>query len=103
MHEEIICNRIRADIEQLLTGMRTPGKGAAFSAARATRDISDALHHASGRPHDVRWFAAMSSLESFLSLCGSSWRLRNDSAFAELSAFLEENADLLGARASYIA
>ncbi len=91
MQYETVCRRIRDDISGLLLELRPPTSGAAYSAACATRDISDALHHASGLPDDPRWAVAFTSLELFLDYYAAF--PKDSAALLELRSFLEENAD----------
>jgi hypothetical protein len=93
MHNEIVCTQIRHDIEQLLVDARPATSRTAFSAARATRDIADALHHAAGLPNDPRWSAAMTSLERFLAVCRPAGAASARESFASLRGLLEENLD----------
>ena len=90
MEFESACNAICDNISHMLLAMDRPSSTAAFAAARATRDIADALHHAAGRPHDGRWNNAIGSLERFLGVCPPS-ALRESVASRELLAFLAEN------------
>lgn len=55
MRYEAACAKIRDDIARLLLDLTPRTSAATYSAARATRDIADALHHAAGRPDDYRW------------------------------------------------
>ena len=92
---ETACNKIRDDIAALLLGPRSPTTGSALAAARATRDVADAMHHAAGRPNDALWANAVVSLRRFLELCGSPSRATELAPLLELRRFVEENADLL--------
>lgn len=88
---ETACNHIRDNIAYLLSDVGRPSHAAVSLAAQATRDIADALHHASGNPDDARWYAALSSLERFIGECERSPRAVRTRAFAELRSFLDEN------------
>jgi DNA-binding FadR family transcriptional regulator len=94
MQYEAACAQIRDDIARLLLGLTPRTSGATYSAARATRDIADALHHAAGMPDDPRWAEALASLRTFLECCTASTAVRSSAALRELRGFLEENADL---------
>jgi hypothetical protein len=97
MQYESVCDRICNDIATVLFDMKPMTRVAAYAAARATRDVADAFHHAAGDPTSLRWREAVESLERFL---GYSKRAPNplDSApVRELVAFVTENADLLAA------
>lgn len=78
--------------------MGRPTLRATFAAARATREIADALHHAAGAPNDERWGDALDSLETFVSIYDDSRRPVHSPASVELRKFLDENADVAGAR-----
>jgi hypothetical protein len=93
MEYEVACNQIRDDITTLLLELRPPTTGAAYAAACATQNVAAALHHASGRPDDPRWTAALTSLQAFLEYCEASSNMRNSAARLELRRFLEENTD----------
>jgi len=92
VEHELACDRIRDDIAALLFELERPTSRAAFAAARATGDIADALHHASGTPDDPRWYDALASLEEFLVLCTASSRVGGSPAMSSLRSFLQENA-----------
>lgn len=93
MQYEAACAKIRDEIACLLLELRPPTSGATYSAARATRDIADALHHAAGRPDDPRWNIALKSLVRFLDYFTTSPAARTSTALRELWAFVDENAD----------
>jgi hypothetical protein len=93
MEYEVACNQIRDDITTLLLELRPVTTGAAYAAACATRNVAAALHHASGRPDDPRWTAALTSLHAFLEYCEASPKMSASAALLELRGFLEENAD----------
>jgi hypothetical protein len=66
--------------------------------ARAMRELTDALHLASGHPHDPHWGAAIESVRELLDLCeGLPWIVES-SPFRALSEFVGENADMLQAQ-----
>ena len=90
MEYEAACDRICNNIATLLVEMG-PTPRAAFAAARATRGIADALHHAAGLPNDDRWFDALTNLETFLEIYGTGPRRVKSPALAELRGFLNEN------------
>lgn len=92
---ENACNRVCEDIASLLMDSRGATRHTAFIAARATRDVAAAMHHASGSAEDALWYEAMTSLEHFLDLCGPLKTLEAAAPRARLRAFIEENADLL--------
>jgi hypothetical protein len=92
---ESACNRVCEDIASLLIDTRGATRHTAFIAARATRDVAAAMHHASGSAEDALWYEAMTSLEHFLDLCGPLKTLEAAAPRARLRAFIEENVDLL--------
>jgi hypothetical protein len=98
MQYEAACAKIRDDIARLLLDQRPRTSATTYSAARATRDIADALHHAAGQPDDPRWGVALGSLATFLEHCAASPVARTSGALGELRGFLEENADLSSER-----
>lgn len=75
--------------------MTPPSKTAAFAAARATRDVAAAFHHAAGDPVNPRWRDAIDSLERFLTYTKRSPNVRGLAPLRELTAFVAENSDLL--------
>jgi hypothetical protein len=89
---ERACSHLCDNIASALFALQTPTLGAASLAAAATRDLSDALHHAAGHPDDARWEAALSSLERFIGICERSQRASRTASFAALRAFLDENS-----------
>ena len=91
MEYEIACDRICDGISHLLLEAGRPTPGMALTAARATRDVADALHHARGVPDDPRWFNAVASLDDFLARCKARG-LERSAALRELQAFASENA-----------
>jgi hypothetical protein len=91
---EAACDRICDNIAELLIHLGRPTKRATFAAARATREIADALHHAAGAPNDERWYDALTSLETFVNIYDVG--PRRPPALIELRDFLDENADLAG-------
>jgi hypothetical protein len=91
MQYETACSNIRGDIARLLLELRPPSSAATYFAARATRDITDALHHAAGRPGDPRWSVALGSLATFLERCNASPRARNSQEYSALRRFVGEN------------
>jgi hypothetical protein len=98
MQFEVACNQIRDAITTLLLELRPPTTGAAYAAACATRNVAAALHHASGRPDDPRWSAALTSLQAFLEYCDVSPQTSDSVALLELRGFVAENADLSAPR-----
>ena len=94
MEYEAACDRLCDNIATLLVGMGRPTPRATFAAARATRGIADALHHAAGAPDDERWYDALTSLETFVNICDAGARRRQSPALTELRDFLDENSDL---------
>src|ERR1700722_13700617 len=68
---------------------------AAYAAARATRDVAAAFHHAAGDPVNPRWRDAIGSLERFLAYSTRSPGVKNLASLRELATFVDENADLL--------
>ncbi len=97
MQYETICDHICDDIATVLFEMKPATRLAAYAAARATRDIADAFHHAAGDPASSRWREAMDSLERFLDYSRRSPKVLNSAPLRELSAFVMENSDLLAA------
>jgi hypothetical protein len=91
---EIICDHICDDIASVLLSMKPATPTAAFAAARATRDVAAAFHHAAGDPVNPRWRDAIGSLEHFLAYSKRSHNV-NSAPLRELAAFVDENADLL--------
>lgn len=91
MDYEAACDRICNDIATLLFDMGRPTPRAAFAAARATRGIADALHHAAGRPEDERWYDALANLATFVRIYDTRNRTLQPAALTELRAFLDEN------------
>ena len=89
MEHETACDRICNNIATLLIERGRPTKRAAFAAARATREIADALHHAAGAPDDKRWYYALTTLESFVTIYEP--MTLPSPALTELRAFLDEN------------
>jgi hypothetical protein len=94
---EAICDHICDDIAAVLLEMKPTTRIAAYAAARATRDIADAFHHAAGDPASSRWREALGSLERFLDYSKRSPNVLNSTPLRELTAFVEENVDLLTA------
>jgi hypothetical protein len=94
---EGVCDHICDDIAAVLLEMKPATRVAAYAAARATRDIADALHHSAGDPASTRWREAMESLERFLRYSERSPNVRNFAPLRELTALVRENADLLAA------
>lgn len=88
---EDACDRICEDITTALLELQPPTRWAAFAAARATRNVSDALHHAAGRPDDERWHHALIALEDFIGLCSVRKGIPNSPAVSRLRRFLDEN------------
>lgn len=97
MEYEAACDRICDNIALLLVDMGRPPARATFAAARATRGIADALHHAAGAPDDERWYDALVNLETFVNIYDTGPRRSQPAALHELRAFLDENADLVAA------
>ncbi len=97
MQYEAICDHICADIATVLFEMKPATRFAAYAAARATRDIADAFHHAAGDPASSRWREAMGSLERFLDYSTRSPNVLNSAPLRELRALVTENSDLLAA------
>lgn len=97
MQYEEVCDHICDDIATLLFEMKPATRVAAYAAARATRDVADAFHHAAGDPANPRWREAVESVERFLSYSRRSLRVRHSAPVHELTRFVEENADLLAA------
>lgn len=95
MQHEAICDHICDDIASVLLNMKPATRTAAFAAAQATRDVAAAFHHAAGDPVNPRWREAIGSLERFLDYSERSPRVKESPPHHELSAFVEENADLL--------
>jgi len=91
------CDQICDDIATVLLEMRPATRMAAYAAARATRDVAAAFHHAAGDPANPRWRDAVESVERFLGYSGRSLRLRDSVPLHELAAFVNENADLFAA------
>jgi hypothetical protein len=81
----------------VLFEMKPATRMAAYAAARATRDVTDAFYHAAGDPASSRWREAIASVESFLSYSRRSPNLRDSEPLNELAAFVKENSDLLAA------
>jgi hypothetical protein len=94
---ETVCDRICDDIASVLFEMKPATRIAAYAAARATRDIADAFHHAAGNPASSRWQEALGSLERFLDYSQRSPNVLESAPLRELTAFVRENADLLAA------
>ncbi len=92
MQTEAACDRLCDDIATLLLLVQPATPVAAFAAARATRDVASALHHAAGDPANPRWHDAIESLEHFLNYPARSPEARASSQLLELRAFVEENA-----------
>lgn len=97
MQYEAICEHICDDIATVLLAMRPATRVAAYAAARATRDVADAFHHAAGDPVNPRWRDAVESVERFLGYSRRSLGIRDSAPVRELTLFVEENADLLTA------
>ena len=95
MEYETACDRICDNIASLLVDMGRPTARATFAAARATRGIADALHHAAGAPEDERWYDALVELETFVNIYDTRPGYPQPAALRELRAFLDENADLV--------
>jgi hypothetical protein len=95
MQYETMCDRICDDIATVLFDLKPATKPAAFAAARATRDVAAAFHHAAGDPINPRWQEAIGSLERFLAYTKRSPGLGSSEPLAELAAFVDDNADLL--------
>lgn len=95
MQYETVCDRICDDIATVLFDMKPTTKPAAFAAARATRDVAAAFHHAAGDPIDPRWQEAIGSLKRFLAYTKRSPAIGNSKPLHELAAFVDENADAL--------
>ena len=66
--------------------------------ARAIRELTDALHLASGRPHDTHWLTAVESVRELLDLCEGLPRIDESPAFRSLSLFVGENVDMVTQR-----
>ncbi len=97
MQYESVCDHICDDIARVLFEMNPATRIAAYAAARATRDIADAFHHAAGDPVSSRWREAMGSLERFLGYSKRSPNVTNSASLRELAALVRENADVLAA------
>lgn len=95
MEYERACDRICDNIASLLVEMGHPTARATFAAARATRGIADALHHAAGAPQDERWYDALADLETLVTIYDAAARRAPSAARSELRAFLDENADFI--------
>lgn len=95
MEYESACDRICDNIASLLVDMGRPTTRATFAAARATRGVADALHHAAGAPEDERWHDALGDLETFVNMYDAERRPSPPAALSELRAFLDENADFV--------
>jgi hypothetical protein len=95
---EAACDRICDNIATLLVEMGRPTPRASFAAARATRGIADALHHAAGAPEDERWSEALVSLETFVNIYDTGARNTHAPALVELRDFLDENVDAVAIR-----
>jgi hypothetical protein len=95
LQHETICDHICDDIASVLLGMKPATPTAAYAAARATRDVAAAFHHAAGDPVNPRWRDAIGSLERFLAYSTRSPGVKNLPSLHELAAFVDENADLL--------
>ena len=95
MEYEAACDRICDNIASLLVDMGRPTARATFAAARATRGVADALHHAAGAPEDERWYDALADLETFVSIYDNVRQPSPPAALSELRTFLDENADLV--------
>ena len=96
MEYEAACERICDNIASLLVDMGgRPTARATFAAARATRGVADALHHAAGAPEDARWYEALTDLETFVNIYDAELRSSPPAALSELRAFLDENADFV--------
>lgn len=95
MQYETICDHICDDIASVLLSMKPATPTAAYAAARATRDVAAAFHHAAGDPVNPRWREAIGSLEHFLAYSTRSPGVKNLAPLLELAAFVDENADLL--------
>lgn len=95
MEYELVCESLRQDITKALLELERPSIVAAARAAAATRDLTDAIHHAAGHPNDARWDAALVSLGDFVDLCTYSPRASRSQAFTSLRSFLDENARTL--------
>ncbi|HEY1978069.1 MAG TPA: hypothetical protein VGG89_16075 [Candidatus Baltobacteraceae bacterium] len=91
MDYEAACDRICDNIANLLLAVGRPSPRATFAAARATRGIADALHHAAGLPEDKRWYDALTNLETFVNIYDVEPRPVGSTALAELRSFLGEN------------
>ncbi|HTU82125.1 MAG TPA: hypothetical protein VMF61_08350 [Candidatus Acidoferrales bacterium] len=94
MEFENACDSICGDIAGLLLQFPRPTPHVAYAAARATRDVADALHHAAGTPADPRWHDAIRSVDEFTALCRTQPRVARLPALAQLRRFVDENADL---------
>lgn len=101
MQYETICDHICDDIASVLLGMKPATPTAAYAAARATRDVAAAFHHAAGDPVNPRWRDAIGSLERFLAYSTRSPGVKNLPSLHELAAFVDENADLLAPEREY--
>ncbi|HEY6327618.1 MAG TPA: hypothetical protein VIW73_14020 [Candidatus Cybelea sp.] len=97
MQHDTVCDHICDDIASVLFEMKPATRIAAYAAARATRDIADAFHHAAGDPASSRWREALGSLERFLDYSKRSPNVLESAPLRELTAFVGENADLLAA------
>lgn len=95
MEYEPACDRICDNIASLLVDMGRPTARATFAAARATRGVADALHHAAGVPEDERWYDALDDLETFVNIYDAELRPSPPAALSELRSFLDENADFV--------
>jgi hypothetical protein len=92
---EAVCHRLCDDISHLL--FDRPRLRVAFAAARATRDLAAAFHHAAGRPADQLWSDAVESVGHFLDVCDES-AVAGTAELRELRSFAAENADALRPR-----
>jgi hypothetical protein len=95
---EASCHRLCDDISHvLLDGPRAPALRDAYAAARATRDLAAAFHHAAGRPTDELWGEAIASTRRFLDMCDELMAPASPQ-LSELRSFVAENADALPPR-----
>ncbi len=85
MQYETVCDQICDDIATVLLEMKPATRIAAYAAARATRDIAAAFHHAAGDPLNPRWREAMGSLERFLGYSERSPNVLNSAPLRELA------------------
>lgn len=92
MEYELACKNLRDEVAAALLELERPTIVATARAAAATRNLTDAIHHAAGHPDDARWELALASLEDFIDICNGSSRASRSRAVRALRGFLEENA-----------